>query len=1057
MKIVRLELAAFGSLRGVTLDLSRAEPCLQIVYGSNEAGKSTALRAISGLFYGIPETTPDVHSIKGPELRVGALLCDARGRELHVVRRKGRKQTLRSHAGEPLDGAEASWLTAGVAESTFRSLFGLSFATLQAGADELLGSAGDLGQSLFGAAVGGGRVRELIESLRDEADQLFRPRGQTQQLNAALKALDEAKKRSREQAMQAGAFTDQQAAIDAAQLDDERLKAERVALRTERHRLERARRVIPLLQKRAELLRERSTLSDVVRLPADAPDERRRVENQRREAVLRIEHVAVEVARLERELSALEVPQELAELEPSVVDALRDRLGGYRRSSRELPRRREALARAQHEVTAVLSRLGMAQVPADLERLRLPKQHEARIREQARLGEALERDGRELLRARATKHDELERQRHMLTQLWAAGSASPEELPLLTRFALPRDETAEEFERAFVELEQAERALVERCQSTDAALERNLRDVAALALAGAPPTEAELTALREVRVARFSALRALWAEPEAARGIGLLDEVIALTEQCDSLSDRLRREAGRVAEHARLTADGQSVARSVRKLASERTELEQRRRELVSRWQALFQRAGIATRSPRELRGLLVEQRGSEARCEELARELAGLERDLAARAERERGWREAWKQLACEWNIGECSSAAEVDATLEVRAELFVRFDAARALERELSELERELRSFEADVRALCERHLPGSSQQHAEVAADQLIRLQQAARAALVQHQQLSAALVVRRAELAEVQAAEALATRELTLLMQAARVPDLPSLEAAELSSARAAELDAALVELQAELLAASDGTHPDAVLGALAESLDEVRARLVSTDEALEELDGACQRVAQTLASCRAGLDRLRDSHGAGDAALDAAMQLETVRSLSERYVRTRLAASVLKREVERYRERNRAPVLRAAGELFAQLTLSAFTGLDVDYAANDEPVLSCVRSNGARIGVDGLSTGTRDQLYLALRLASIQHLATKQELMPFVLDDILVHFDDDRARAALSVLGTFARTTQVLFFTHHRRLCELAAEALPVGRVRVHHLGEALAERATLYT
>jgi uncharacterized protein YhaN len=119
-------------------------------------------------------------------------LCDARGRELHVVRRKGRKQTLRSHAGEPLDGAEASWLTVGVAESTFRSLFGLSFATLQAGADELLGSAGDLGQSLFGAAVGGGRVRALIESLRDEADQLFRPRGQTQQLNGQTAPLGRA-------------------------------------------------------------------------------------------------------------------------------------------------------------------------------------------------------------------------------------------------------------------------------------------------------------------------------------------------------------------------------------------------------------------------------------------------------------------------------------------------------------------------------------------------------------------------------------------------------------------------------------------------------------------------------------------------------------------------------------------------------------------------------------------------------------------------------------------------------------------------------------------------
>jgi uncharacterized protein YhaN len=59
-------------------------------------------------------------------------------------------------------------------------------------------------------------------------------------------------------------------------------------------------------------------------------------------------------------------------------------------------------------------------------------------------------------------------------------------------------------------------------------------------------------------------------------------------------------------------------------------------------------------------------------------------------------------------------------------------------------------------------------------------------------------------------------------------------------------------------------------------------------------------------------------------------------------------------------------------------------------------------------------------------------------------MPLVLDDILIHFDDERATAALSVLADFAATTQVLLFTHHRRLCELA-EALPEGTVRVHRL------------
>ncbi|HEY2736298.1 MAG TPA: AAA family ATPase, partial [Polyangiales bacterium] len=358
MKLLRLDLIAFGSLKGASLDFASDRPCLEIVYGANEAGKSTALRAISGLFYGIPETTPDVHSIKGPELRVAALVRDARGRERQVVRRKGRKDTLRSIEGEVLEGAEASWLSAGVVERTFHSLFGLSFATLHEGADELLGSAGDLGQSLFSAAVGGRGVRTLIDSLRYEAEQLFKPRGQNQKLNAALRLFEDAKKRSREQAMQASAFTEQQAAIDAAELEVERLQTQHLALRTERGRLERARRVLPLLAKQRELLGERRSLAESPLLPDHAPDERRAAEAAGREASLQVDHVRHEIALQDAELALLSFDPDLAALEPAVLDALRDRLGGYRRSRRELPRRKEALARARDEVARAAARLG---------------------------------------------------------------------------------------------------------------------------------------------------------------------------------------------------------------------------------------------------------------------------------------------------------------------------------------------------------------------------------------------------------------------------------------------------------------------------------------------------------------------------------------------------------------------------------------------------------------------------------------------------------------------------------------------------------------------------
>ncbi len=76
----------------------------------------------------------------------------------------------------------------------------------------------------------------------------------------------------------------------------------------------------------------------------------------------------------------------------------------------------------------------------------------------------------------------------------------------------------------------------------------------------------------------------------------------------------------------------------------------------------------------------------------------------------------------------------------------------------------------------------------------------------------------------------------------------------------------------------------------------------------------------------------------------------------------------------------------------------------------------------------------MSDGTRDQLYLALRLAAIEHHVETVSPCPVILDDILINADNARASAALRVLRNLASRTQVLFFTHHRHLEELGRDA-----------------------
>ena len=87
----------------------------------------------------------------------------------------------------------------------------------------------------------------------------------------------------------------------------------------------------------------------------------------------------------------------------------------------------------------------------------------------------------------------------------------------------------------------------------------------------------------------------------------------------------------------------------------------------------------------------------------------------------------------------------------------------------------------------------------------------------------------------------------------------------------------------------------------------------------------------------------------------------------------------------------------------------------------------------------------MGNGIQDQLYLGLRLASLEKFSANGE--PLLVDDVLVNFDDARARAALKVLGDLATTTQVIFFTHHQHMVHLAKEAVNGQVLHIQELGE----------
>jgi uncharacterized protein YhaN len=84
----------------------------------------------------------------------------------------------------------------------------------------------------------------------------------------------------------------------------------------------------------------------------------------------------------------------------------------------------------------------------------------------------------------------------------------------------------------------------------------------------------------------------------------------------------------------------------------------------------------------------------------------------------------------------------------------------------------------------------------------------------------------------------------------------------------------------------------------------------------------------------------------------------------------------------------------------------------------------------------------LSEGTRDQLFLALRLVMLQDYTEKAPALPFIADDLLQTFDDySRTAHALAALADLSHHTQVIVLSHHRQLIELA-RSLPADTVNI---------------
>jgi uncharacterized protein YhaN len=410
--------------------------------------------------------------------------------------------------------------------------------------------------------------------------------------------------------------------------------------------------------------------------------------------------------------------------------------------------------------------------------------------------------------------------------------------------------------------------------------------------------------------------------------------------------------------------------------------------------------------------------------------------------------WEASWQASLAKLGIRTDATPTEAIAVIESIREIRSKTDDADILRKRIEGIDRDSARFAARVEELVDTLAPDLREENRDRAAELLNGRLTRARKDASRQSNLAERLEAARKELAEAEKRQFEGRASIESLCREARCTTAEALAETEKRARERRALIAERSDLEGQLRKLSAGATIEAFIDEAASiDADRIDPELQELAEETERLEKERSELDQKIGALKATLDRMDGRSGAAVHAENAERLLAGLESNVEQYARLKIASTILARTVERYREKHQGPLISRASELFARMTRDAFCRLRADYDDKGNPVLVGIRSESeAAVRVEGMSDGTADQLYLALRLASLEQYLENNEPLPFVVDDILLRFDDERALATLDVLAGLAEKTQVLFFTHHRHLVALAEKAGEAQlKFRLHRL------------
>ncbi len=1199
MKILQMNFLAFGPFTEKKLDLDMGQEGLHVLFGPNEAGKSSALRALRQMLFGIPDRSSDDFIHPYAKLRIGCILRRNDGTVLEFIRRKGRTNTLQTADNAALiDESHLRAFLGGVDESLFTTMFGIDHAGLVKGGEEIIRGGGEIGQILFAGGSGISNFRKVQNDLQSEADDLFRPSAQKPRINEAASNFKKKQKEIREVQLSGQEWNQHDSALcDALEQKksvdtglDQRLR--------DRHRLERIREALPDMVLRRELLNELKDYADAVILPKNFSERRRTAITNLRIAEKEERQAQKNLEEIQQAITESDVPESLIR-NADFIEQLYQDLGSFRKAVKDRLRLEGLKSSAEAEAKAILRELGSDLALDQTEQLRLKKAESVRIRELGSIYERLAsrqestheeisrlsmqtdrlkkklagidtpRDTAELRQAieNAMQHGNLEMQYQAecagIQKTEAAAKLAMKKLPLwkgsleeLEQMPVPQDETIEAFEIRFQEAQ----GNVEKYWTGKDELEQELvkinGQIEQLNLEQDVPTENDLKNARHKREQGWQVLKGSFSTPGqvlkgsfSTPGQGLkgsfstpgqgLKGSFSTPEQeyiagfspasslpdayemsvhyADTIADRLRREADRVAKKAGLLSDRETRKNQLVRLKDQLEKSEAVLVRIRKQWDELWEPVGILPKSPREMRAWVQKQavlanqvsviRDQNVKAERLksaiemhswelsrclknfgdlltcenetltflinrSRQVADsfdkirtkqdrLLNDLYQRENEQRDaekraekislelfqWRSDWVNAVHRLGLGADATPVQANAVTDDLKNLFAKIKDADVLCKRIKGIDRDAEEFAGKVRGFTEQIDPYLAELQAEQAVTELNARLTHVREAKARRQSLEKQKHQEEKKLGTASEKIVRIRTHLSVMCEEAGCEHYRELPDAEERSDRRQQIRSQLEQIEARLRKLSaGGTLDEFIAEAQAVDADSINPVIIRLTEEIEELGLQKSLTDQAIGSERTELSRMDGSARAALLAEESQGILARLETDVDQYVRLKLASMVLSQAIERYREKNQAPILKRSNKLFAHMTLGSFEGLRLEFNEKGDAVLVGVRPGGNEIvSVEGMSDGTADQLYLAVRLASLEAYIDKNEPMPFIVDDILIKFDDERSVATLQVLARLSERTQVIFFTHNRHLVELAEKHVDGSVLFMHSL------------